>query len=55
MLRSSLKALSRDAIELAEEAGIDTRLRAEDVPVAAFARLAAMLDASARRDPGVPA
>jgi 16S rRNA (adenine1518-N6/adenine1519-N6)-dimethyltransferase len=43
MLRSSLKALAAAPETLLAEAGIDPTLRAEDVPVAGFARLAALL------------
>ncbi|MGQ0484124.1 MAG: 16S rRNA (adenine(1518)-N(6)/adenine(1519)-N(6))-dimethyltransferase RsmA [Hyphomicrobiales bacterium] len=43
MLRSSLKTLSTTPETLLERAGIAATLRAEDVPVAGFARLAALL------------
>jgi 16S rRNA (adenine1518-N6/adenine1519-N6)-dimethyltransferase len=43
MLRSSLKRLVEMPEALLEEAGIDPTLRAEDVPVAGLARLAALL------------
>ena len=43
MLRSSLKTLLPDPEPLLERAGIDPRLRAEQVPVEDFARLAALL------------
>ena len=44
MLRSSLKALVAAPETLLAEAGIDATLRAEDVPVEGFARLAALLE-----------
>ncbi|MGH6855275.1 MAG: 16S rRNA (adenine(1518)-N(6)/adenine(1519)-N(6))-dimethyltransferase RsmA [Aestuariivirga sp.] len=44
MLRSSLKSLVDDPLPLLGQAGIDASLRAEQVPVAGFARLAALLD-----------
>jgi len=43
MLRSSLKALAETPELLLERAGIDSTLRAEDLPVAGLARLAALL------------
>ncbi len=43
MLRSSLKALSATPETLLQRADIDATLRAEDVPVAGFVRLAALL------------
>lgn len=45
MLRSSLKALVETPETLLEKAGIDPTRRAEDVPVAGIARLAALLGA----------
>jgi 16S rRNA (adenine1518-N6/adenine1519-N6)-dimethyltransferase len=44
MLRSSLKSLGRDTIALLAAAGIDGELRAEDIAVSDFARLAHLLD-----------
>ena len=43
MLRSSLKTLLADPEKLLAEAGIDPELRAEQVPVEGFARMAALL------------
>ncbi|HLF21606.1 MAG TPA: 16S rRNA (adenine(1518)-N(6)/adenine(1519)-N(6))-dimethyltransferase RsmA, partial [Aestuariivirga sp.] len=43
MLRSSLRTLAGTPEALLEKAGIDPTLRAEDVPVAGFARLAGLL------------
>ena len=43
MLRSSLKTLVETPETILAKAGIDATLRAEDVPVAGFARLAALL------------
>lgn len=43
MLRSSLKTLLADPEKLLTEAGIDPELRAEQVPVEGFARMAAIL------------
>jgi 16S rRNA (adenine1518-N6/adenine1519-N6)-dimethyltransferase len=43
MLRSSLKTMCATPETLLEKAGIDPARRAEDVPVAGFARLAALL------------
>jgi 16S rRNA (adenine1518-N6/adenine1519-N6)-dimethyltransferase len=44
MLRSSLKSLVEDPEVLLGRAGIDPQLRAEQLPVAAFAKLAALLN-----------
>ncbi|MBC8035847.1 MAG: 16S rRNA (adenine(1518)-N(6)/adenine(1519)-N(6))-dimethyltransferase RsmA [Rhizobiales bacterium] len=44
MLRSSLKSLVENPEALLAKAGIDARFRAEQVPVAGFARLALLLD-----------
>lgn len=44
MLRSSLKTLVDNPKAFLERAGIDPQLRAEQLPVASFARLAALLD-----------
>lgn len=43
MLRSSLKSLTDDPEGLLSRAGIDPELRAEQVPVAGFARMAALI------------
>ena len=45
MLRSSLKALWRDPIPMLEQAGLDPTLRAEQIPVEGFLRLARMVAA----------
>jgi 16S rRNA (adenine1518-N6/adenine1519-N6)-dimethyltransferase len=45
MLRSSLKSLGLDTPALLAAAGIDGELRAEDIGVSGFARLAQLLDA----------
>ncbi|MCB1379552.1 MAG: 16S rRNA (adenine(1518)-N(6)/adenine(1519)-N(6))-dimethyltransferase RsmA [Alphaproteobacteria bacterium] len=42
MLRSSLRAILNDPLPLLEAAGVDPELRAEDVSVAGFARMAAL-------------
>ncbi len=44
MLRSSLKSISDDVEGLLAKAGINPELRAEQVPVEGFARLAQLLD-----------
>lgn len=44
MLRSSLKSVMKNPETLLERANIDPRLRAEQLPVADFARLATLLD-----------
>ncbi len=43
MLRSSLKSLAPDAVRLLDDLGIDSNLRAEQLAVADFARIAAAL------------
>jgi 16S rRNA (adenine1518-N6/adenine1519-N6)-dimethyltransferase len=44
MLRSSLRALDTDTVALIEAAGLDPNLRAEQVDVAGFCRIARLLD-----------
>jgi 16S rRNA (adenine1518-N6/adenine1519-N6)-dimethyltransferase len=49
MLRSSLKSLTGDPEALLKAAGIDPELRAEQVPVAGFARMAGLLSEPLRQ------
>ena len=53
MLRSSLKTLVAAPEKLLAEAGIDPELRAEQVPVEGFARMAAILSRTAAEDSGL--
>ncbi len=48
MMRASLRSLVPDPEALLAELGIDPELRAEQLPVAAFARIAARLDAGGK-------
>jgi 16S rRNA A1518/A1519 N6-dimethyltransferase RsmA/KsgA/DIM1 with predicted DNA glycosylase/AP lyase activity len=43
MLRTSLKALGGDTEALIRAAGLDAKMRAEQVPVTGFCRLAALV------------
>jgi 16S rRNA (adenine1518-N6/adenine1519-N6)-dimethyltransferase len=55
MLRQSLKPLATEPGPLIAEAGLHGEMRAEEVDVAGFARLAAALDARRAGGPGGPA